>query len=248
MPASIFASSLAAGIRVASLDLCADEILLTLAPRPRIVSVTHLGASPAEFALAARAKGLPLNDGSIVSVARYKPDLLLASRPLSSGGARLARRLGIRVHVVSNAQGPAAVRQQVLEMGRLLDAPVAARSWVRRFDALAADRPPTRRALYLSHSGNSVGPLSSAWLAMAGIEPIELAPGRGRIEQIVRARPHTILHSEYRVSDWHRGGDWQRHPLIAGLEAERFKIDGRAFSCGGIAMLGAVEQLRRQRG
>ncbi|MEN3971505.1 ABC transporter substrate-binding protein [Sphingomicrobium sp. XHP0235] len=237
----------AATLRIASLDLCADEYALALAPQGNVVSVSHLGANPAEHALSDRARGIHRNNGSLSDIARLKPDLVLVSRPLSSGGARLARRLGIRIHALSNTPTPDAVRSQVLEVGRLVGGTRAAQRWVQRYDRLAAEPPETIRALYLSHSGNNVGALNSAWIAMAGIEPLEIAPGRGHVEQIVRARPRHILESRYRADNWHRGGDWQNHPLVRTLDVPRYSIDGRPFSCGRIAMLGAVEALKAQR-
>ncbi|WP_343347531.1 hypothetical protein WJT74_04900 [Sphingomicrobium sp. XHP0239] len=247
MPVSIFASSTAAALRIASLDLCADEFALSFAAPGRVVSVSHLGADPAEFALARRARGLHRNDGTIADIARLKPDVILTSRALPTGGARLARRLGIRIETLRPTTHPREVRAEVRRLAPLLGNRRAAAQWIARFDRMAADPPPPRRALFLGAGGSEVGSLSSAWLAMAGIAPIAIAPGRSRIEQIVRTRPRLILESRYRSGDWHRGGDWRSHPLVANLDAPRYVIDGRAMNCGQVAMLGAIEELKEQR-
>ena len=74
----------AAPARVASLNLCTDELLLLLAEPRQIASVTHLGRNPAETPLWASARRYRSNDGSLVSVVGLRPDLVLTM----GGGAR----------------------------------------------------------------------------------------------------------------------------------------------------------------
>src|SRR3954469_24355539 len=87
----------AAPERVASLNLCTDELLLQLGDARQIVSITHLAQQAAETPLWARARLHKRNDGSLASVAALRPDLVLTM----GGGARdrsgIARRLGIRL-------------------------------------------------------------------------------------------------------------------------------------------------------
>ena len=68
MRAFVFASAIslalagaaeAAPRRVASLNLCTDELLLMLGEPGQIVSVTHLAQQPAETAAVARGPALP---------------------------------------------------------------------------------------------------------------------------------------------------------------------------------------------
>src|SRR5215212_6040081 len=76
----VFASLLAASLalagpagaaprRVASLNLCTDELLLALAAPAQIVSVTHLAQDPAETPVWREARRYRRNDGSLLSVA-----------------------------------------------------------------------------------------------------------------------------------------------------------------------------------
>ena len=48
------------GGRIVSINLCTDQLLLLLAPRSRIASVSHLAANPLYSAYADRAGGLPV--------------------------------------------------------------------------------------------------------------------------------------------------------------------------------------------
>ena len=62
------AAAEAAPRRVASLNLCTDELVLLLAAPGQIVSVTHLAQQEAETPLWRQARRYPRNDGSLLSV------------------------------------------------------------------------------------------------------------------------------------------------------------------------------------
>src|SRR4051794_10636643 len=64
-------------VRVASLNLCTDELLLLLAPPSRIVSVSYLSQDPLESPLWHQARRFHGNDGSLLSVAPLTPSLVL---------------------------------------------------------------------------------------------------------------------------------------------------------------------------
>ncbi|MDO9490377.1 MAG: ABC transporter substrate-binding protein, partial [Sphingomonadaceae bacterium] len=72
----------AAPQRVASLNLCTDELVLLLADKAQLASVTKLGADARETRLAHRAAGLHRNNGRMESVAGLVPDLVI-----TGGGA-----------------------------------------------------------------------------------------------------------------------------------------------------------------
>src|SRR5436305_6104744 len=85
----------AAPQRVASLNLCTDELLLMLAAPGQIASVTYLAQQAAETPLWRRAARYRRNDGSLISVVALRPDLVVT---LAGGGrdrVRIAERPGI---------------------------------------------------------------------------------------------------------------------------------------------------------
>src|SRR3712207_6657296 len=83
-------------LRVASLNLCTDELLLMLAEPRQILSVTHLAHQEAETPLARQAKRYSRNDGTLLSVAALAPDLVLTMGGGARDRVRIAERLGIR--------------------------------------------------------------------------------------------------------------------------------------------------------
>jgi iron complex transport system substrate-binding protein len=83
--------------RVASLNLCTDELLLLIADPRQISSVTHLAQNKAETPLWKMARRFSMNDGSLLSVAAHRPDLIITM----GGGIRdrsgIAAKLGIKL-------------------------------------------------------------------------------------------------------------------------------------------------------
>ena len=70
-------AAMARPARVVSLNLCTDELLLALANDDQIASVTYLAKQRSETPYWRRAQSYRKNDGSLLSIAALKPDLVL---------------------------------------------------------------------------------------------------------------------------------------------------------------------------
>ena len=97
------------------MNLCADELLLRLAPPGRLVSVTWLAAGPAAIDPAA-AQGLVLNHGRAEEIARLAPDLVVAGRYTTLTTTQMLRRAGIPVLLLDEATSLAGIRSQVTSL------------------------------------------------------------------------------------------------------------------------------------
>lgn len=248
---SVFASLLSAALapHLASLDLCADEYLLAIAPRPAIASVSHLGHDPHDSALAARARGLSSNRGTLESLIGSGAKTLLSTRPLGRLDADLAARLGMQV-VTLETGTPDTVANAVAIVGKLSGGEQAARRWMKRLDALrSGPRPPTTRALWIGPGGVGLSPSSptARWLALAGIVPEASPAARGKIEAVLASDAPLLLESRYDTGNFSLASAWIHHPLVARDPRPRIEVDGRRFTCSGPLMLAEIERLRRQR-
>jgi len=87
MPVSASLLAASAGLRVASLDLCADEYLLLLARPAEIASVSRVVQIPADSALWRQARRYPVSGDGLESAIEARPTLLLSTR---GGGRRRA--------------------------------------------------------------------------------------------------------------------------------------------------------------
>ena len=253
MPASalLTAASLAS-LKVASLNLCTDEYLLALAAPAQIVSVTHLAHRPEETRLWRQARRHPRNDGSLLSVARRKPDLVVTMGGGARDRARIAQRLGIHVLDLPYPQRLGDVEQAITTLADALGRPDAGRAWVARIAALKRTQP--RRlpdTIWLGGGGRSVqaSGLAAEWMRLAGFRQRPLRGDRVSLEQLLVRPPAILLRSDYRRGQYSGEQRWLMHPLAKGTRRSRsIATDGRAWTCMGPPMVDEVLRLRRQSG
>jgi iron complex transport system substrate-binding protein len=236
--------------RVASLNLCTDELLLLLAAPGQVASVTHLAQSPAETPLWSRARAFPRNDGSLVSVAALRPDLVLTM----GGGARdragIAARLGIRTLDLPYPQTLHDIEQAVTRTAAALGREQAGSAIVARIETLKRTRPARPAdTIWLGGGGRTMPAtgLAAEWMALAGLRQRPMAGDRVPLETLLVRPPAVLLRSDYRAGQYSGEQRWLRHPLAARARAGRTIVtDGRAWTCMGPLMIGEVERLRRE--
>lgn len=244
------ASADAAPRRVASLNLCTDELVLLLADPGQIVSVTHLAHSEAETPLWRWAAGYPRNDGSLVSVAALKPDLVLTMDGGGSDRAGIARRLGARLLDLPYPSSLADVEAAVGRVAAAVGQPARGAAWVARIEAARRARPAIQAdAIWLGGGGRTVPPagLASQWMGLAGLRQRAIAGDRVSLETLLVRPPAVLLRSDYRAGQYSGEQAWLGHPLAARARAGRTLVaDGRLWTCLGPLMVGEIERLRRE--
>ena len=245
MPASALALAAEAAVRVVSLNLCTDELLLLLAPPAQIASITHLARDPRESVLWRQARRYPGNEGSLESIARLQPTLVLT---MGGGGKGvLARRLGLRLLDLPYPRSPAEVIGQARQVAAALGVPNAAEPSARRLSTL---RPlALRQGAMLSAGGLSIAPdgLAAGWLRLAGYSQPALPGNRLTLERLATKPPKWLIRSDYRQDQQSRAAAFLRHPLVSRLGPRTVMTDGRPWTCGGLPMLAEVARLRAGR-
>jgi iron complex transport system substrate-binding protein len=253
--AFVFAISLAlagsagaAPRRVASLNLCTDELLLALGDPGQIVSVTHLAQQPAETPLWREARRYRRNDGSLVSVAGLRPDLVLTMGGGARDRMRIARRLGIATLDLPYPQSLADIEQSIRTVAAALGRPGAGAAWVARIERLKRTRPAAAAdSIWLGGGGRTVAAtgLAAEWMALAGLRQRAMAGDRVSLEQLLVRPPAILLRSDYRQGQYSGEQRWLSHPLARRVRRARIvATDGRMWTCMGPALAGEVERLR----
>jgi iron complex transport system substrate-binding protein len=240
----------AAPRRVASLNLCTDELVLLLAAPEQVASVTHLSQSAAETPLWQRARRYRANDGSLASVAALRPDLVLTM----GGGARdrpgIAQRLGVRVVDLPYPQSLGDIEASVRTVAAALGRPPAGAGWLAAMTSLAHTRPARQTdTLWLGGGGRTVAAagLAAQWMALAGLRQRAVAGDRVSLETLLVSPPAVLLRSDYRAGQYSGEQRWLRHPLAARAKAGRTLVtDGRLWTCMGPLMAGEIARLRRE--
>ena len=166
--------------RVMSLDSCADQYVLALAPRDSIVGLSHRAVSRDSYMRSA-AVGLPLRRATFESLVAARPQVVVR---LWGGDARLAKALekkGVTTVTLDDAADFQGVRVNVRKVAAALDRRAEGEAIVYRMDAQlarAAGAGKGRPALYLTPGGFTAGSgtLIDAMLKAAGYANASKAP------------------------------------------------------------------------
>jgi iron complex transport system substrate-binding protein len=257
----VFASLLAASLvlaapalgqprRVASLNLCTDELLLLLAAPEQIASVTHLAQDPAETPLWAAARRHARNDGSLVSVAALRPDLVLTMGGGARDRGRIAERLGMNVLDLPFAASLDDVATGIRRLAAALGRAQRGEFVLRGLAALRMSAPRARRdSIWLGGGGRTVmaGGLEAQWMALAGLEQRRMQGDRVSLETLIARPPAVLLRSDYRQEQYSTGQRWLAHPAAGrGRAGRTLATDGRLWTCMGPLLIGEVLRLRAE--
>lgn len=246
MPVSASLLAASGALKVASLDLCADEYLLLLARPNEIASVSRVAHDRADSVLWRQARRSPANKRELDSIVATRPTLLLST----SGGGRatslIAERLGIRSVTLGYPASVAEVEDRMLRVATALGDPRRASGWRRRLVHLRTNTLAQRDTIFLGSGGNSLsaGSLGAQWMALGGFRQRALAGGRASLETLAATPPQVVLRSTYRRSQLSLGQRWLDHPLARRSAARTIDTDGRPWTCAGPLMVNEIERLR----
>lgn len=245
MPA--FALAFASVVRVASLNLCTDELVLALADPSQIASLSYLAGEPGDSARWTQARRYPRNRGTLESALSARPSLVLTMGGAGRSSALIAQRLGLRVASLEYPQHVTDVAAQVRQVGALLGQEARAAALAASLDRLRAAPPVTADTMFVGGGGLSLSPtsLGGEWLALAGYRQRALPNSRVSLETLATAPPKWLIRSDYRTGEYSGQQAWFAHPLVRRLASRTIRTDGRAWTCGGVAMIAEVSRLRK---
>ncbi len=244
-------------MHIMSMTLCADLLLLQLAPRDRIASVTYLAHDGAEALFPGADAGIAVNHGTAEDIIVERPDLILSDDFSSAVTRRLARRIGAPLVVVRDARTFEDIRKEVRLVGAAVGEPARAEALVARIDAdlaaLAAKpgRPPRRVVAW--GGGDSVpgrDTLSDRIIEAAGAVNVAARPGLGYtsfdVEQLLMADPDAVLFGGGGVVKPSLRDDAGQHRAIRQRYAgRRIVFNDTAHTCGLPQSVRSALDLRR---
>lgn len=243
-------------LRIVSINVCVDQLLLLLAPRERIVSLSFLVREPAISALTEAAAGLPINYGLAEEILPLEPDLVVTSAYSTRPTVAILRKLGVPVLQLPIASDMAGIRRNVRQVAKALGEIERGEALLADFDRrLAAAAPPPQEprplAVLYGANGYTAGhdTLPAAAMAAAGYRVLATELGlqgtaRLPLEQLLTADPAVLVvdHSE-------RGPALAQvalqHPALRRAFASRalLRVPARLWACGTPLVVEAVELL-----
>lgn len=242
--------------RVVSVNLCTDQLALSLAAPGQLVSVSRLAHDPRSSAMVEAARAYPVNGSGAEEVFLLKPDLVLAGTFTAAATVQTLRDLGLRVELFAPAQRLADVPRLLAQMGAALGREDAAATVIDAFDRELADlsRQPRRRpraALYYVN-GYTSGPktLAGDILNAAGFDNIADEAGLTRggtlpLERLLLLAPDVIVRGRDYPGQA-RAEEVLAHPALRALNGTRIAgtLTDRDWICGTPGVLNAVRAMR----
>ncbi|MCA0405633.1 MAG: ABC transporter substrate-binding protein [Proteobacteria bacterium] len=245
----------AQGPRVASLNLCVDQLVLALAEPQQIAGLSRYARDERLSHAAKAAHGFRLLAGA-EEVLFLKPDLVLTSRFTPAATRDFLARTRVKAEEFEAATTLAQTRAQMLRMGKLLRQEARAQALVEQVDT-AAERlkgaaPSGLRVLVLARRGyvSGASSLPGELLSLAGAQTS--APGvagkRGgfaTLESIVAVQPDALLITGAALKADDQGSALLEHPVLARLfpPSRRLHLPDHLTVCGGPGLIEAMDRL-----
>lgn len=243
--------------RLASINLCTDQLLVTLADPAQILGLSPYSRDLARSWDAARAAQFPKLSGEAEDVLVLKPDIVVAGRFTKRATRELLKEKGLRVVEFDAALSLDDVKKQIRLMGDLVRHPDRAATEIKRLDTAIAharevvSRKPYR-VLALSRRGWVSGgqSLTSSLLATAGLSNAATDLGYkfggfASLEAIVSLKPDFLLVSEANDFAEDEGRAFMLHPALERYypASKRLVIPEKLTVCGGPMLSEAIDRL-----
>jgi iron complex transport system substrate-binding protein len=242
--------------RIASFNVCADQLVVALADPNQIVALSPNVRDPAISVIADRELPYPLLGRLAESVVPLAPDVILVGpwdRPVTQ---RMLRALGFRLVGVDLVNNLTAGFAQIREMATLVGHPERGEALIAEIEAArrrlaAAPRLQSSSALLVGNSGYTVGPdsLAGALLREAGLVPPPGAPpgygGYVPLETLIMLRPDFLVLSSPVETPDGQGALYLTHPALRTLypPEKRIVLPSKFTLCAGPSLVAAFDYL-----
>ncbi len=242
--------------RIVSLDYCADQFVLKLVERDRILAVSPDAVKSFSY-MRKTAEGIPQVRPRVEDVLPLDPDLVVRSYGGGPGLGAFLARAGVRVAQVGPADDFDGVKRILGEMAAALGAPARGAALIRDMELREAALPGEagrETMLYLTPSGVTTGPgtLVHEMMRMAGFRNYQEKPGWRSIplERLAYGRPDRIAAAFFN-GDTAMLESWSamRHPVARTLlrDLPVMTLPGAWTACGSWFLLDAIEALAAAR-
>jgi iron complex transport system substrate-binding protein len=244
-------------MRIVSLNMCVDGIIVELVSHDRIAALSHYARDPQRSTISAAARQLPITYETAEEVVALRPDLVLTSRHSAIATRNALKRVGIRFELFDVPGSVEESLAQIRTVAHLLGAEPEGEVMVARIQAaldaarLPPNEPPLSAAVYqpggLSAGANTVvGELMELTglrniAARYGVEQYRPLP----LEVLVSSPPDVLLVGETSPGSPMQAEKIVRHRALRALESQMTQavFPARFLYCAGPTMIPAVAAL-----
>lgn len=249
---------------VASINLCADQLVLLLAEPRQILSLSNLSHDKAGSFFYEQARKYPVNTGAGEQIIKLAPDLVIAGQYTTKNTIKLLKELNMRVETIPIANTLEQLYSNIENVAQWLGHPSKGVSLVSQLRASVTQLQSRRTesssdmpaAAYYDPNGYTVGDetLRGQILQMSGWRNVASEGGITHygtlsLESLIRLAPDALIDSPYSVDTYSRGQRLLTHPALraSGLDPLVINIPSRQTICAGPWTVDLLERLSQER-
>ena len=243
--------------RIASMNVCTDQLLLTLADPGQILGLSRYARDRRQSWAADDARRYRILSGGAEDILMLKPNIVVASQFDKRSTRELLKEKGLHLAEFGVPRSLDEVKDQIREMGAIVQHPDRAAAEIARLDAaIARARQAVAhkryRVLPLSRRGWVSGSesLLSSLLTETGLfnaagELGVAFGGFASLEAIVNLKPDFIVVSDAGDTAEDDGRAFLLHPALERFypPSKRIVIPDRLTVCGGVMLADALDVL-----
>ncbi len=246
--------------RLVSINLCADQLLMSFADDEQILSLSNLSHDAAGSYHVEKALQFPINKGEVEQVLPLQPDLVIAGQYTDRYTVNLLKSVGLRVEQLPIANSMEELFKNFEMVAQWTGHPSRGQATIEQFKsrlaALSQSEEPRPRVAIYDPNGYTVGAASlrGEALELAGWHNVATdlgidGYGSMALETLINLDPDALVESPYSAETWSRAQAHNAHPAIKqrGLKARVISIPSAQTICGGPWTIDVIERLERER-
>jgi len=246
-------------MRIMSMNMCTDQLLLSLLPPERIASVTWLSRDRGSSLMADAAMKVGVNYGLAEDVIRQKPDLVIAGSFTTPATRGMLKRIGYPMIEVGYANNFDDIRAQTRQIAKAVGEPERGEALIadmdRKLAILAQDRAPALRVASWDRSGfsASAGTLQDEILRVAGARNVVNEPpasiyGKPDAEILLLTAPDLLVQGSPYAAEPSLGDMVEQHRVIRQYwkKGRMLTVPQAYYVCGTPQIADAALSLRDQ--
>lgn len=213
--------------KIASLNICIDQLLWELVPHERLVSISYLTANPIWSPIAEQVKAVPLNHGLAEEIVPTHPDVIFAGEFDQRSPTELLQKLGKRVERLPLPRTITDINSQILQLADMVGEREKAEQMVAKINAeiagLIAAKQNKEPLTAFWYSANGVvigdGTLEHELMQLAGLRNLAAEQGmfgfnQLDLELLLSAKPQLLIVEEGNDDAFSLAREYLSHPAL----------------------------------
>ena len=250
--------------RIASINLCTDQLLFEIAEPNKIISITYLSLDPEISNHPKRAKKYRVNHGLAEEIVHLNPDLILAGKYSSLSTTKILRKLGFELAEFEPAVSIDGIYKNIERLSNLIGRPNIGRKLIQKikhkFNPNNMEnhaKKPT--AVIFKARGFTLGKNSLANEVVLHSGLINIAQDKIRgsfdympLEQLIALNPDLIITDAFNENSPSLSQNLLKHPALGKITQIGSRenhpnvavIPARYWNCGNSFITHALAQLK----